>query len=189
MRAEMDWIIFGIAVTWLAAVSWFDLRKSEVPHSAWVVIPLVLAIVYQGVLGKWPLVLFTLLISIISERQLLTRFPRFMAYTRVRFWIPILLALLLWSVQSFPLATLSIFAFWVAWELGWWGGADATAAICLFLVFPASSLLLSFILIHAITVICLAIYSLLKEKRLRLHKLPGLPLLLLSTLLINAFSL
>lgn len=161
----------------------------EIPHSAWVIVPLVLAIVYQGVLGKWPLVLFTLLISIISERQLLARFPRFMVYARVRVWLPILIASLLWSVQSFPLATLSIFSFWIAWELGWWGGADATTAICLFLVFPTSSLLLCFILIHAITVICLGIYSLLKEKRLRLHKIPGLPLLLLSTLMINAFPL
>jgi Flp pilus assembly protein protease CpaA len=185
----MDTAIFISIVVWLAVISWFDLRRSEIPHSAWVIIPLVLAIVYQSVLGKWPLVLFTLLITIVSERQLLARFPRFTAYARVKVWLPILLASLLWSAQSFPVATLSIFAFWVAWELGWWGGADATTATCLFLVFPTSSLLLSFILIHAITVICLATYSLLKEKRLRLHQIPGLPLLLLSTLLINAFSL
>lgn len=183
----MDNAIFIPIVVWLAVISWFDLRMREIPHSAWVIVPLVLAIVYQGILGKWPLVLFTLLISIISERQLLARFPRFMVYARVRVWLPILLASLLWSIQAFPLATLSIFAFWVAWELGWWGGADASTAICLFLVFPASSLLLSFILIHAITVIGLAINSLVTNRKLSIHKIPGLPLLFLSVLFMYAF--
>jgi hypothetical protein len=39
---------------------------------------------------------------------------------------------------------------------------------------------LSFILIHAITVIGLAINSLVTNRKLSIHKIPGLPLLFLS---------
>lgn len=178
----MDTAILIPVLLWLGVVSWFDIREHEIPHSAWVIIPLVLAIIYQGVLGNWSLVLFAVLISLISERLFLSRYPRVMPFMSVRTWLPILIVSLLWSAQSFPVATLSIFAFWVAWEFGWWGGADATAAICLFLLLPAAGLLFGFVLVHLITVLTLAMHYWITTKKFQLHRVPGLPLLLISTL-------
>jgi Flp pilus assembly protein protease CpaA len=178
----MDTIIFALVILWLAIISWFDLRKSEIPHSAWVVIPLVLAIFYQGVMGNWSLALFACVIAVISERHLLARYSQQNQFVCIVNWFPFLIPSLLWSFQRFPIVTLSICAFWVAWELGWWGGADATSAICLFLIFPTPSLMITFISVHLVVVLLLAVWSLLKEKRLRIHRLPGLPLLFLSVL-------
>jgi len=178
----MDTAILIPVLLWLGVVSWFDIREHEIPHSAWVIIPLVLAIIYQGVLENWSLVLFAVLISLISERLFLSRYPRVMPFMSVRTWLPILIISLLWSAQSFPVATLSIFAFWVAWEFGWWGGADATAAICLFLLLPAAGLLFGFVLVHLITVLTLAVHSWITTKKFQIHRVAGLPLLLISTL-------
>jgi len=65
----MDWIIFGLVVTWLGIVSWFDIRKSEIPHSAWVIIPLIGACFYRTWQGNWALVLLTILVAAVSERE------------------------------------------------------------------------------------------------------------------------
>jgi len=184
----MDTVILIPVLLWLVLVSWFDIRKSEVPHSTWVIIPLFLAIIYQGVLGNWSLVLFAILISLISERQFLARFTRAIPIMSVRTWLPILIVSLLWSVQSFPIATLSILAFWIAWEFGWWGGADATTAICLFLLLPAAGLLFGFVLVHLITVLTLAVHSWITTKKFQIHRVPGLPLLLLSIIGSTVFS-
>jgi len=184
----MDTAILITVLLWLGVVSWFYIREPEIPHSAWVIIPLVLAIIYQGVLENWSLVLFAVLISLISERLFLSRYPRVMPFMSVRTWLPILIVSLLWSAQSFPVATLSIFAFWVAWEFGWWGGADATAAICLFLLLPAAGLLFGFVLVHLITVLTLAVHSWITTKKFQIHRVPGLPLLLISTLVVAYLS-
>lgn len=183
----MDTIIFALVLLWLAIISWFDLRKSEIPHSAWVIVPLVLAIVYQGFLGNWSLALFAFVIALVSERHLFAQLSQKKQFAHIVNWFPILIPSLLWSFQRFPLVTLCICAFWIAWELGWWGGADATAAICLFLVFPTPSLMITFLLVHLMVVLILAAWSLLKERRLRSHRLPGLPLLLLSVFLMVIF--
>jgi hypothetical protein len=184
----MDTAILIPVLLWLGVVSWFDIREHEIPHSAWVIIPLVLAIIYQGVLENWSLVLFAVLISLISERQFLARFTRAIPIMSVRTWLPILIVSLLWSVQSFPIATLSILAFWIAWEFGWWGGADATTAICLFLLLPAAGLLFGFVLVHLITVLTLAVHSWITTKKFQIHRVPGLPLLLISTLVVAYLS-
>ena len=56
----MDWIGFGLVVSWLIIISWFDLRKSEIPHSGWVIIPLIAAIIYRTFLGDFSLVALTI---------------------------------------------------------------------------------------------------------------------------------
>ena len=65
----MDWIIFILVVVWLGIVSWFDIRKSEIPHSAWVIIPLIGACFYRTWQGNWVLVLLTILVAAVSERE------------------------------------------------------------------------------------------------------------------------
>jgi len=75
---------------------------------------------------------------------------------------------------------LAIIGFWVAWEFKWWGGADATAAITLILIYPELIFIAAFLGVHVFVTIGLAIRSLMKEKSIQLHKIPGLPLLLLA---------
>ena len=79
----MDWIILGIVILWLAAVSWFDLRKGEVPHSLWVIIPLALAGAYRFWQGDWQLVVLTGLVALISERERISKLFGFEEIGRV----------------------------------------------------------------------------------------------------------
>lgn len=184
----MENLLYIPVILWLAIISWFDLRKSEIPHSAWVVIPLGLAILYRAVLGTWSLVLLALIIAAASERAVLSRLLRLDVIMHVRSWIPFLIPALWWSFPNHPYTSLSILAFWIAWEFGWWGGADATVAICLFLILPAPTLLFAFVLVHLITVFILTVRSLLLGKSLHLHRIPGLPLLFISTITILLFK-
>ena len=65
----MDWIIFAVVVIWLGIISWFDIRKSEIPHSAWVVIPMIAVGVFRIWQGGWALVLLTVFVVVVSERE------------------------------------------------------------------------------------------------------------------------
>ncbi|RPJ39597.1 MAG: hypothetical protein EHM21_15545, partial [Chloroflexi bacterium] len=98
----MDWIIFGIVATWLAAVSWFDLRKGEVPHSAWVIIPLAFAGTYRIWQGDWQLAILAGLVALVSERERISKVICFPEIGRVLTWLPLLLLALYWNIQSSP---------------------------------------------------------------------------------------
>lgn len=178
----MEHLIIIPVLLWLAIISWFDLRKNEIPHSAWVIVPFCLSILYRVTLGTWSLILLAVLIAAISERAMIAKYCRFSLLSQIKTWIPFLILILWWTIQLFPIAGLAILAFWVAWELGWWGGADATTAITLFLLWPTAELFFLFSLIHLGTVTILSTFSLVTERRLKLHRLPGLPLLFLSVL-------
>ena len=69
----MDTWVMGIVLTWLAIISWFDLKKREVPHTAWVVVPLVCAMMYQVVAGDWRLTFLSVIVAMTSERQRLAK--------------------------------------------------------------------------------------------------------------------
>jgi hypothetical protein len=176
----MDWIIFGLVVVWLAMVSWFDIRKSEIPHSAWVIIPIILASAYRIWQGGWPLVLLTAFVVVVSERERISILFQMDELGRIITWFPLLFLGAFFAVQISPIATLAIIGFWAAWELKWWGGADATAAITLILIYPELIFIVAFLGVHVFVTIGLAIRSLMKEKSIQLHKVPGLPLLLLA---------
>ena len=96
-------------------------------------------------------------------------------------WFPLLFLGAYLSIQTLPLAVLAIIGFWLAWELKWWGGADAVAAMTLILIYPEIIFILVILFIHVIATIGLAIRSLVKEKMVCVHKIPGLPLLLIAT--------
>jgi hypothetical protein len=176
----MDWIIFGLVVVWLAMVSWFDIRKSEIPHSAWVIIPIILAGTYRVWQGGWSLVLLTVFVVVVSERGRISNLFQMDELGRIITWLPLLFLGAFFAVQISPIAALAIIGFWVAWELKWWGGADATAAITLILIYPELIFIVVFLGVHVFVTIGLAIRSLIKEKTIQLHKVPGLPLLLLA---------
>ena len=179
----MDWIIFGFIVVWLGIISWFDMRKNEIPHSLWVILPLIGACVYQACQGDWRLVLFAVLVTAASERERLSQMIHSKMIGKIYFWIPLIVFGLLITIQSSPVAAFAILGFWVAWELKWWGGADAAAAMTLILIYPKITFILAFLGVHVITAIGLTVSSLLKSKSIKLHQIPGLPLLLLAVLI------
>ena len=188
-RGVMDWIIFGLVVTWLGIVSWFDIRKSEIPHSAWVVIPLIGAGLYRIWQGDWALVLLAVLVAAVSERDRISQAFGWEELSRIITWLPLLFLGGFLSIQSSPLSALAIIAFWAAWELMWWGGADAVAAIAIILIYPEIAFILAFLSVHAITAIMLTIRSLIKEKTARLHRIPGLPLILIAVISLQLVNL
>jgi hypothetical protein len=185
----MDWIIFGLVVTWLGIVSWFDIRKSEIPHSAWVVIPLIGAGLYRILQGDWTLALLAAVVAAVSERYRISTVFGWEELNRIITWLPLLLLGAFLSIQSSPLSALAIIGFWVAWELKWWGGADAVAAIAIILIYPEIAFIHAFLIVHVIATIMLTIRSLIKEKTVRLHKIPGLPLILIAIISLQIVNL
>src|SRR3990172_8890967 len=173
----MEWIIFGLVVTWLGIVSWFDIRKNEIPHSAWVIIPLIGACFYRVWQGDWALVLLTILIAAVSERERLSRIIRREEIARIITWLPLCFLGAYLSIQVSPFAALAIIGFWVAWELKWWGGADAVSAIAVTLIWPGEFFILAFLATHIMVVIGLGLISVFQEKKIKTHRVPGLPIL------------
>jgi hypothetical protein len=178
----MDWIIFGFVVIWLGIVSWFDIRKSEIPHSAWVVIPLIGAGLYRIWQGDWTLVLLAAVVAAVSERYRISQAFGWEELSRIITWLPLLFLGAFLLIQSSPLSALAIIGFWAAWELKWWGGADAVSAITLNLINPNTTYILAFLVVHVIAMLVLTFISLVKSKSVKLHQIPGLPLLFLSVI-------
>ena len=176
----MDWIIFILVVAWLGIVSWFDIRKSEIPHSAWVIIPLIGACFYRTWQGNWASVLLTILVAAVSERERISQLFGWEEIGKMITWFPFLFLGVYLSVQTLPFAALAIIGFWAAWELKWWGGADAVATMTIILIYPEITFILAFLTVHVIATIGLAIRSLVKENTVCLHRIPGLPLLLIA---------
>jgi len=185
----MDWIIFVFVVTWLGIVSWFDIRKNEIPHSAWVVIPLIGAGLYRIWQGDWTLVLLAAVVAAVSERYRISQAFGWEELSRIITWLPLLFLGAFLSIQSSPLSALAIIGFWAAWELKWWGGADAVGAMTIILIYPEITFILAFLIVHAITAIMLTIRSLIKEKTARLHRIPGLPLILIAVISLQIVNL
>jgi len=185
----MDWIIFILVVVWLGIVSWFDVRNNEIPHSAWVVIPLFGAGLYRIWQGNWSLVLLAALVAAVSERERMSQLFGWEEIGKMITWFPLLFLGAFFSIQSSPLTALAIIGFWAAWELKWWGGADAVATITIVLIYPEISFILAFLTVHVIATIMLTIRSLVKEKTVRLHRIPGLPLLLIAVIPFQVINL
>lgn len=97
-------------------------------------------------------------------------------------WLPFLLLALFWSVQNSPITAMSIVGFWVAWEFGWWGGADAVSAMALCLVWPGPDFFLAFFGCHAIVALGLMAFTYKTERKVKAHRLPGLPIMLFAVI-------
>jgi Flp pilus assembly protein protease CpaA len=180
------WVL-GIVLIWLAIVSWFDLKKREVPHTAWVIVPLVCAAIYQAMIGDWRLSFLTVVVALTSERQRLANLTE-LELESIFFWVPFLFAGCYLAGSHNPIGAIAIVSFWVAWELRCWGGADAVASIALVLIWPDLKLIFALLAVHALVAGFATIVTLLKEHKLRLHHLPGLPMLFFSVLLRSLFT-
>jgi hypothetical protein len=170
------WLV-GIVLVWLGVVSWFDLRTKEIPHSAWVFLPLIGAATYRLVLGNWQLVLLAVVVILASERARIAQWSQIESTAGVFFWIPAIGFLIYLAALQNPLGAIAVVAFWAAWELHAWGGADAVASIALVLLWPDLRLVLSLLIVHFAAALVVTAISLVNEHKFRLHQLPGLPLL------------
>jgi len=65
------------------------------------------------------------------------------------------------------------------------GGADAVSAITVCLIWPGMFFKISFLAIHFIVVIASGLVSMVREQKIKPHRLPGLPILLASVLLVK----
>ena len=65
------------------------------------------------------------------------------------------------------------------------GGADAISAITICLIWPGIFFIMSFLVIHLIVVIVSGLISMVREQKIKLHRLPGLPILLASVLILK----
>ena len=148
----MDWIIFGFIVAWLGIISWFDIRKNEIPHSAWVIIPLIGAGVYRAWQGNWSLVLLTILVATVSERERISHLFGWEEIGKMITWFPLLFLGVYLSIQTSPFAALAIIGFWAGLgvEVVGWGGCGCSA-ITLCLIYPSEIFILAF-LTHLIVV-------------------------------------
>lgn len=183
----METFMLVLALIWLGIVSWFDLRTKQVPHSAWVIGPFVLAILYRIAYSSWDLVVLSIIIAFASERNSLAKAAGNDRFASLFMWLPLVVVTFLRAGAINPVGAVAILAFWIAWELRCWGGADAVASITLVLLWPDMRLILALLCVHAVAALVATIVTLVRERSWKLHSIPGLPLLLLTVLLREAF--
>lgn len=70
-----------------------------------------------------------------------------------------------------------------------WGGVDAVATMTIIMIYPEIKFIFAFLTVHVIVTIWLTIKSLVKENTVRLHRIPGLPLLLIAVILFQMIKL
>lgn len=128
----------GLILVWLAPLAVYDLRRSTVPHIAWVAGPGALAMGYAIWHGDWSLAVMGIVGLLASERHHLPK-----GWRKWIFWWGLITTLGLITFtnpESLP-GALAVIGFWLCFEAGWWAGADALVAMTLALVWPDTLLL------------------------------------------------
>jgi len=183
----MEAFVLILALIWLGIVSWFDLYTKQVPHSAWVIVPFGLAILYRIAYSSWELVVLSIIIAFASERKRLAQAAANDRFASLFLWLPLVVVSFLRAGAVHPVGAVAILAFWIAWELRCWGGADAVASITLALLWRDMHLILALLSVHVVAALVATCVTLVRERAWKLHAIPGLPLLLLTVLLREAF--
>jgi len=132
-------ILGAVLFAWLGICVIYDLRSRQVP-TLLTVIPLILAAAWRLFHGDWPLVLFTVAITLLSDLP------------QAKWRIPIggsfaIVGLSLAGSPDVVYAMLVIFAVWALWEIGATGGADAKIIITLVLLFSDGLLFIPIVLV------------------------------------------
>ena len=140
MRAAHEYWLELLVLVWLAPLAVYDLHRKEVPHMACVGVPCLAAMVYAVAIGTWQLSAVAVLVITASERDAIRS-------RQSRRWILvvsllIVCLLVLASGEAAP-GAIAVLGFWLAYELGWWAGADAMVAIALALLWPSIWLLVT----------------------------------------------
>lgn len=181
-----DWIIYIPVLIWLGILSWYDIKIRGIPHSAWVIIPLILAGIYRIRMGGWQLVILIGLIVAVSEREWIAIKIRWGGITSIFGWVPILTVVFCMAAPISPIGVMAILGFWLAWELKWWGGADAVVGIIIMSIWP-----------YGVTMVCLTISNLVNfiwdrfiynPKNPKIPSVPGIPIFL-STIILKVIHI
>jgi len=166
---------------WLANLSWQDLKSRQVTHAAWIFIPLLIAAVWQAISGSWSLALLSGLVILMSERS---RLPVRWRALVIPSGVPLTGILLFAGGLEWILVSLAVIGFWLAWELGVWGGVDALVAITLLLLWPEPALLYGILLANLLTALAAWGVDLCRRGWVGgLHRLPGMPVLALAVVI------
>lgn len=136
MDAGLNWVglvPFGLALAWLTPLAGYDIRHREVPHIAWVGIPALAMLVVAGLRGDGALSVLTALLMLVSEAPRLGKGARLASWIVAAISLPLCVA---WTAPESLPGALFIIGSWIMFELSWWAGADALAAIALALLWP-----------------------------------------------------
>jgi hypothetical protein len=163
-----------------------------VPHIAFVAVPLAVAALAGAWRGGWTLALMAITFVAMTERARLRP-----ALHRPALAGGLAVCVGLFVLSPFELApgAISLIGFWLAYELGWWAGADTLAAMALALLWPDDiRLLVSLAVAHVVAALaahfCIQRKSplLLLPRKLSADELaavgvPGLPAIALTAAL------
>ncbi len=174
---------------WLAPLALYDLRRKEVPHMACVAGPCLAAVVHAFSAGAWQLGAVAGLAVAASERHAIrdARLQRGLFIVA----LPLASVLALTSGEAAP-GAIAVLGFWLAYELGWWAGADAVVAITLAILWPDIRFLAVLGTAHVGVAVCMRVMRWLRRARPMVfsrNPVPGLPVICLAALLYVAWSL
>jgi hypothetical protein len=132
-------------LAWLVPLALYDLRRREVPNITFVAVPCGLAALGAAVDGVWTLGALVFLIVAASERN---RLPKLWGTIALVAALSGSAGLLMFTPFEQSPGVIAIIGFWLAYELGWWAGADALAAMTLAILWPEVRLLVSLAAAH-----------------------------------------
>ncbi len=139
------WLEMGV-LAWLAPLAAYDLEHRAVPHGHWIYWPWLLVCGYAAWRGDWQLALTAELVFLASERA---AWPPLRRKVAVGLALSGSLGALALSFSApHALGTLALLGFWAFFELGWWAGVDALAAMTLILLWPNLSFLAALATAH-----------------------------------------
>jgi hypothetical protein len=178
-------------LTWLIPLALYDVKKREVPHITFVAVPCLLAALAATARGDWTLAAIAMVAVATSERHHLP--PRL---RRLTFVVALLTCASLLIATPFELSpgAVAVIGFWMAYELGWWAGADALAAMALALLWPDIRLLVALAVAHLVVAVVMRRVPLLilprplKPDELQTLGAPGLPAIALGATLFMLWS-
>jgi hypothetical protein len=182
---QRHWLA-GAALVWLAPLALYDLRHHAVPHQAFVAIPCLAAMAAALQHGEWALALTTALVVAASERRWLGRPRGERLAGGLAYGLAASVALTSGNVAAGAIAVLG---FGLAYELGWWAGADALVAITLALLWPGVQLLAAFGVAHLLAAAGLRAMRLWWPQLAWSTPVPGLPVIWLALGLHLAWNL
>lgn len=134
-----------LVLVWLIPLAAYDLQRKEVPHMACVGVPCLAAMVYGVAVGAWQVSVVAALVVAASERHAIRS-------RQARRWLLVatllIVCLLVFASGEAAPGAIAVLGFWLAYELGWWAGADAMTAITLALLWPDIRLLVVLSLAH-----------------------------------------
>lgn len=186
---------------WLAPLAAYDMRHREVPHMACVAVPCAAALVYSFLKGAGTVGAIALLAVAASERRVL----RHARMERWAFSSALIMGglLALASGEAAP-GAFAVLAFWLAYEAGWWAGADALAAITLALLDQRVHLLITMGVAHGVALLAVQIARVQRLGRTRKAgtsrsqdiepdppsrtTVPGLPVIALTAVLLSIWD-